>query len=50
MVERLYERSEGWSFEQWEQSFIDTLGGAMDSGYVAALQRVLATSSKVACL
>ena len=50
VVERLYERSEGWSFEQWEQSFIDTLGGATDRGYVAALQRVLATSSKVACL
>ena len=50
VVERLYDGSEGWSFKQWEQSFIDTLDGATDRGYVAALQRVLATSSKVACL
>ena len=49
-VERLYEGREGWSFEQWEQSFIETLGGVTDRGYVAALQRVLATSSKTACL
>ena len=49
-VERLYEEREGWSFEQWEQSFIETLGGVTDRGYVAALQRVLATSSKTACL
>ena len=49
-VERLYEGREGWSFEQWEQSFIAILGGVTDRGYVAALQRVLATSSKAACL
>ena len=49
-VERLYKGREGWSFEQWEQSFIETLGGVTDRGYVAALQRVLATSSKTACL
>ena len=49
-VERLYMGREGWSFEQWEHSFIDSLGGVTDRGYVAALQRVLATSSKTACL
>ena len=49
-VERLYKGREGWSFEQWEQSFIETLGGVTDRGYVAALQRVLAASNKTACL
>ena len=49
-VERLYEGREGWSFEQWEQSFTETLGGVTDRGYVAALQRVLAASNKTACL
>ena len=49
-IERLYEGREEWSFEQWEQSFIETLGGVTDRGYVAALQRVLAASNKTACL
>ena len=49
-VERLYEGREGWNFDQWEQRFIDSLGGVTDRGYVAALQRVLASSSKAACL
>ena len=49
-VERLYEGGERWSFEQWEQSFIEASGGITDRGYVAALQRVLATSSQAACL
>ena len=41
-VEMLYDGS--WSFEQWEDSFVEA-GGVDDRGYVAALQRVLATQA-----
>ena len=49
-VERLYEKREGWSFERWEQSFAEASGGVRERGYVAALQRVLATDEKAGCL
>ena len=45
-VERLYAGS--WSFQEWEDSFAEATGGVKDRGYVAALQRVLA--SQAACL
>ena len=45
-VERLHD--ERLSFQEWEQSFSVATGGVKESGYVAALQRVLA--SEAACL
>ena len=45
-VERLYDGR--MSFQQWEQSFSLATGGVEDRGYVAALQRVLA--SEASCL
>ena len=45
-VERLYDGR--WSFQDWENSFSEATGGVEDRGYVAALQRVLA--SQAACL
>ena len=45
-VERLYAGS--WSFQEWEDSFAEATGGVKDRGYVAALQRALA--SQAACL
>ena len=37
-----------WSLQQWEQTFLDTLGNKNDSGYIAGLQRTVAT--KGTCL
>ena len=37
-----------WSFQQWEQSFYGVEGSVDDSGFVAGLQRVLA--SRAGCL
>ena len=34
-----------WSLGQWEQTFLDTLGNKSDSGYIAGLQRTIATKS-----
>ena len=45
-VEKLY--GGRWSFHDWEQSFSEATGGVKDRGYVAALQRGLA--SNAACL
>ena len=45
-VERLYNGR--WSFQDWEDSFSEATGGVEDRGYVAALQRGLA--SQAACL
>ena len=45
-VQRLY--SGRWSFHQWEHSFSEATDGVEDRGYVAAVQRVLA--SQAACL
>ena len=45
-VEKLYRGR--WSFHDWEQSFSEATGGVKDRGYVAALQRGLA--SNAACL
>lgn len=42
-VERLY--GGRWSFEQWEDSFLEAADSVQDRGYVAALQRVLATEA-----
>ena len=49
-VERLYEGRKEWTFEDWEHSFNEASDGIVDRGYIAALQRVLATSSNAACL
>ena len=49
-LERLYEGRDGWSFERWERSFVEASGGIEERGYVAALQRVLATDQKAVCL
>ena len=46
IVEKLYRGR--WSFHDWEQSFSEATGGVKDRGYVAALQRGLA--SNAACL
>ena len=45
-VERLYKNQ--WTFEQWENSFSHTTGGVEEKGYIAALQRGLA--SQASCL
>ena len=37
-----------WSLEEWENSFTQATGGIVDSSYIAALQRTLA--SKAECL
>ena len=37
-----------WSLEEWEDSFTESTGGVIDSSYVAALQRTLA--SRAECL
>ena len=37
-----------WSFEEWESSFTQTTNGVDNSGYIAALQRTLA--SRAECL
>ena len=37
-----------WSLEEWENSFTESTGGIVDSSYIAALQRTLA--SKAECL
>lgn len=47
-VKETVEDLSGWSFQQWERGFTDIPGGIEDRGYVAAIQRVLA--SKAACL
>ena len=44
----MYGGSPTWSLEQWEQSFLDVLGDKNDTGYIAGLQRTIAT--KGACL
>jgi hypothetical protein len=49
-VERLYAGRQGWTFEEWERSFVEASGGVDERGYVAALQRVVATDRKAACL
>ena len=49
-VERLYAGRQGWTFDQWERSFVEASGGVEERGYIAALQRVLATDRKAACL
>lgn len=49
-VERLYKGRQGWSFEEWEQTFVEASGGVEEKGYVAALQRVLATHKNTGCL
>ena len=35
-----------WSFEQWEQSFTQAAKGLENSGYIAALQRTLASQAE----
>jgi len=40
----MYENPQ-WSLGQWEQMFLDTLGSKNDSGYIAGLQRTIATKS-----
>ena len=37
-----------WSMKEWENSFIEATGGIVDSSYIAALQRTLA--SRAECL
>ena len=37
-----------WNFEEWENSFTQATGGIVDSSYIAALQRTVA--SKAECL
>ena len=34
-----------WSLQHWEQTFLNTLGNKNDSGYIAGLQRSIATKS-----
>lgn len=34
-----------WSLTQWEQTFLDTVHNKNDSGYIAGLQRTIATKS-----
>ena len=43
-----YRHRNNWTFEEWEQSFIEASGGVVNSGYVGALQRILA--SRAECL
>ena len=45
-VEELYGRR--WTFEQWEKSFSRVTGNLTDAGYIAALQRTVA--SRADCL
>ena len=45
-VEGLYNRQ--WTFEQWENSFSQATGGMEDKGYIAAVQKGIA--SQAACL
>ena len=45
-VEELYGRR--WTFEQWEKSFSRVTGNLTDAGYIAALQRTVA--SRASCL
>ena len=45
-VERIYE--DKWTFDQWEKTFSQATGGVEDRGYIAALQRAIA--SHAACL
>ena len=40
--------SDDWSLEKWENSFVEAAGGETHSGYIAALQRLLA--SRADCL
>ena len=35
-----------WTFEEWEESFAQATGGIENSGYIAALQRTLASRAK----
>lgn len=35
-----------WTFEEWEESFTQATGGIENSGYIAALQRTLASRAK----
>ena len=49
-VERLYAGRQDWTFKQWERSFVEASGGVEERGYVAALQRVLATDRRAGCL
>ena len=45
-LEELY--GNRWSMEQWEDSFVEAAGGETHTGYIAALQRLLA--SRADCL
>lgn len=45
-VERIYK--DKWTFDQWEKSFSQATGGIEDRGYIAALQRAIA--SRATCL
>ena len=47
MVGRIY-GEDGWSFNEWEQSYLNASRGNKDGRYLAALQRTLA--SKAGCL
>lgn len=46
-MKEMYENPR-WSLEQWEQTFLHTTGNKTDSGYIAGLQRTIAT--KGSCL
>ena len=35
--------NERFSFEEWEESFVKSANGIINPGYVAALQRIIAT-------
>ena len=45
-MERLYKNK--WTFEKWEKSFVQATGGVKDRGYIAAVQRGIA--SQASCL
>ena len=35
------------SFEEWEESYVKAAGGVTNSGYIAALQRTIASQADV---
>ncbi|XP_065916373.1 uncharacterized protein [Dysidea avara] len=47
-MREMYGGSPDWSLEQWEQTFLSVLGDKNDTGYIAGLQRTIAT--KGTCL